>query len=345
MPDNYFNSRHGVTVIAEIGVNHNGDLDLAKEMLMAAAEAGADAIKFQTFSADRLVNPSTPKVAYQNSHTDPSESHYDMIKRLELSRDDHFRLKDACNDVSVEFLSTPYDVESAQFLIEELGVDMLKSASADLVDLELHSKFAESGVPSIVSVGMASMSEIEDVVQLYDLAGNEDIILLHCVSNYPCSYASLNLNVITTLKNTFGCPVGFSDHSVGYQASMLAVGLGSKIVEKHFTIDKTLPGPDQKASSNPVEFKELVSNIRLAQEILGSGEKSMQEEELAMARVSRKSLHYASSLEVGTLLNKEHFVLMRPGSGLLARELSSVIGRKLVRSVDQHKLVDIADFS
>ena len=345
MTDNVFHEQDDVKVIAEVGVNHNGDMVLAKEMIFSAAEAGADAVKFQTFKADNLVSKSTPKVAYQKPNSDPKETHYEMIKRLELSLDQHFLLKDACNEAGVEFLSTPYDVESVQFLVKELGVKMLKSASADLVDLDLHAKLAESQLPAIISVGMASIGEVEQTLKLYEAAGNYNIILLHCVSNYPCSKKSLNLNVIKTLRKTFDVPVGFSDHSVGYHASMLAVGLGSKIIEKHFTTDKTLSGPDQAASSDPEEFRELVKNIRLAQEMLGANKKAMQSEEVDMARVSRKSLHYSKSLDAGTVLSNDHLTLMRPGSGLMARDRMLVVRRKLRRSVEQGELVDIADIA
>ena len=240
MCPNYFNNLKKCFLIAEIGVNHNGDIELAKEMIDAARESGADAVKFQTFKAERLVSHGTPKVEYQQSTTSPDESHYNMIKSLELSEDDHFILKQYCDSRSIQFLSTPYDIVSARFLHEELNVEIFKTASADLVDHPLHEYIALSGKPSIVSVGMASMGEVEETLNIYRNAKHLDVILLHCVSNYPCTDYSLNLNVLKTLEQAFQFPIGYSDHSVGYEAAILSIGLNAKIIEKHFTLDKSL---------------------------------------------------------------------------------------------------------
>ena len=236
--------------IAEVGVNHNGDLNLAKKMILAAKKSGADAVKFQTFKAETLCLPTTPKVKYQKKNTPSTESHFEMIKSLELSRDNHMVLLDYCKKNKVHFLSTPYDVESAKFL-NEIGCDTFKTASADIVDLKMHNYLADTGKTVIISTGMANIEEIKDCVKIYKEKKNKNFILLHCVSNYPCSNNSLNMSVLPELAKEFDCLVGYSDHSVGRQAAEISVILGGVLIEKHFTIDKNLPGPDQEASTLP----------------------------------------------------------------------------------------------
>ncbi len=286
-----------VLIIAEIGVNHNGNLELAKQLILEAKNCGADAVKFQTFKAEELVSPGTPKVGYQKSTTAIEETHFEMIKRLELSNSDHHILKAFCDEMDITFLSTPYDVESARFLIEDLDVQILKTASADLVDMPLQQYIASSGKPTIVSVGMASLGEVEAITSLYRRENNENFVLLHCVSNYPCSNSSVNLAVLETLRSAFKCPVGFSDHTVGNLASACSIMLGATVVEKHFTLDRDLPGPDHKASASPKDFQILVNSIRTAEAMLGSGVKVRQTEEEEMASIARKSIHVAQPLK------------------------------------------------
>ncbi|MDB9340923.1 N-acetylneuraminate synthase family protein [Nodularia spumigena CS-589/07] len=261
---NFFCDVSRAYLIAEIGVNHNGDVDLAKQMIDAAKKAGADAVKFQTFSADSLVSLETPKVNYQKNTTSPDETHYDMIRRLELDHQAHYELFNYCTEKSIDFLSTPYDVDSAQFLLK-LGVKLFKTASADIVDLPLQRYIASTGNPTIVATGMAGLGEIEQVVDLYEEVGNPNLVLLHCVSNYPCSDQSLNLRAMNTLAQAFSLPVGFSDHSEGFLAAVIAVSMGAKVIEKHFTLDKAMSGPDHRASSTPEEFAQLVQNVRRAE--------------------------------------------------------------------------------
>lgn len=335
--------KHPIYLIAEIGVNHNGDMQLAKEMIVAAKSAGADAVKFQTFTAEALVTQGTPKVAYQQRTMPPDESHYEMIRKLELKRKSHFLLKSYCEEIGIEFLSTPYDIDSAKFLHEELDVRLFKTASADLVDLPLHQYIASTGKPSIVSVGMATLGEIEDVVTIYRKQGNENLTLLHCVSNYPCSDESLNLNVMTTLKNAFQQPVGYSDHSLGYEAAVLSVGLGATIIEKHFTLDKKLTGPDHLASSTPEEFSELKIAVRRAEKMLGSPVKSCQDEERQMALVCRKSITLGIDLRAGDIIESHHLVLRRPGTGFSARELERFIGMKVKGDLSAGHQLSLSD--
>ena len=314
-----------VLLIAEIGVNHNGDLVLAKEMIKAAKECGADAVKFQTFSAESLASADTPKVKYQESTTASSETHFQMLKKLELSRDDHYDLNEYCKDSDIKFLSTPYDIVSAEFL-NSLNIEMFKTASADVVDIPLQKFLASTGKPVIVATGMASLGEIEYVTNIFQDASNENIVLLHCVSNYPCSDSSINLKAMNTLQTAFQLPVGFSDHSDGSLAASLSVAFGAKVIEKHFTLDKSMAGPDHRASSTPEEFCELVRKVRQSEAILGSPIKSCQEEERQMASVSRKSIVLSRDCSKGTIIEADHLTLRRPGTGILSHHLSGFIG-------------------
>jgi len=313
-------------VIAEIGVNHNGSVKLAKEMIFAAKMAGANAVKFQTFTADALVSKGTPKVNYQKETSDESQSHFEMIKALELSHADHYPIIEYCRAQEIEFISTPYDVDSARFL-DSIGVKTFKTASADIVDLPLHQFLAGTGKTIIISTGMASMNEIGEALHFYRAAGNSNVILLHCVSNYPCEFASLNLKVLQLLETEFGFPVGYSDHAQGAYPAVAAVAMGAKVVEKHFTLDKNLKGPDHKASSTPEEFKELVDGIRICETSLGSQIKSVQDEEKQMRLVSRKSIFLSKEVTQGTRIKLEDLTLKRPGTGLYARFLPLFEGK------------------
>jgi len=322
---NYFSDNKKVTVIAEIGVNHNGDMGLAKEMIYAAKDAGADAVKFQTFSAESLASADTPKVKYQERTTSSSETHFQMLKKLELTRDDHYNLYEYCKNADIKFLSTPYDIDGAEFL-NSLNIEIFKTASADIVDIPLQKFLASTGKPVIVATGMASLGEIEYVTDIFQEASNENLVLLHCVSNYPCSDTSVNLKAMNTLQTAFQLPVGFSDHSEGSLAASLSVAFGAKVIEKHFTLDKLMEGPDHRASSSPKEFSDLVKNVRRAEIILGSPKKHCQDEEKQMASVSRKSIVLSKDCSMGTIIKAEHLALRRPGTGILSHNLSGFIG-------------------
>jgi len=329
-------------IIAEIGVNHNGDIALAKKMISEAKACGADAVKFQTFTAERLVTQGTPKVRYQEDTTSAEESHYDMIKKLELSKESHVILKKYCASAGIDFISTPYDVDSASFL-NEIGLAVFKTASADIVDLPLHHYLAGTGKPVIMATGMATMEEIETAIRIYNEAGNPSVALLHCVSSYPCSNESLNLRVISTLQTAFGKVIGFSDHTTGTMASVMAITLGAKIIEKHFTLDKTLPGPDHKASAEPDEFRDLVAAIRQAETALGSPVKQCQDEEKQMALVSRKSIVLRIPVRTGERITKEHLALKRPGIGLMAKEIPVIIGKAIRRDLPANHVLSWND--
>jgi N,N'-diacetyllegionaminate synthase len=315
-------------IIAEIGVNHNGDLNLAKKLVEEAKRMGADAAKFQTFTAESLVGENVPKVPYQMDTTDHGESHFDMIKKLELSRPDHKKLFDYCAKIGIDFLSTPYDVDSAKFL-SELGVVAFKTASADLIDCDLHEYLSSTGKPVYVSVGMATLDEIEKTLQIYDGKNARKLVtLLHCVSNYPCRPESLNLAVLPVLKSTFGTEIGYSDHSEGFLAACISRAFGAKVFEKHFTMDRSLPGPDHKASADLIEFSEWVSKIRQTEVMLGSPIKKIQDEEMDMRKVSRKSLTLSRTLPAGSIVEAKDLILKRPGTGVAGEFRSYFVGKR-----------------
>ena len=331
-------------IIAEIGVNHGGCVDLAFKMIDEAKKCGADAVKFQTFKASALVGKNTPKVDYQMSTTDVNESHFEMIKALEFKYEDHEPVINYCRSKKIEFISTPYDIESAAFL-DELGVKVFKTASADIVDLPLHKFLAATRKSVIISTGMATLGEIEEVLSIYEREDISKVSLLHCVANYPCSYQSLNLNVLKTLKEVFDLPVGFSDHAIGPFPAVASVALGAKIIEKHFTLDREMAGPDHKASSTPEEFSVLVEAIRIAETSLGSKVKSTQNEEIEMRKISRKSLFLTKDIGEGNIIEEGDLTLKRPGFGIYASVLPMIIGRKANKDLIKDEMLQYGDFS
>lgn len=331
-------------IVAEIGVNHGGDVGLAREMVDAAVEAGADAAKFQTFRAAALALRSTPKVGYQRRVSDADESHFDMLEKLELSPAAHGELLEHCGARGVDFLSTPYDIESVRFL-DELGVELFKTASADLVDLPLHRSIAETGKPVLIATGMASLGEVERTVELYRKAGRTigDLTLLHCVSNYPCSDESLNLRALTVLGSAFGARVGLSDHSEGAVAAVAARTLGALVFEKHFTLDKSLRGPDHCASADPSGFKEFVIGVRRVELMLGAARKERQPEEEDMAVVSRKSLTIARPVAAHDVIELDDLTSKRPGTGIPPDRADEVVGRRARRELAVDSVVEWSD--
>ena len=331
-----------IQVIAEIGVNHGGDPDSACRMVDAAKASGADAVKFQTFRAERLATQRTPKVAYQNRTTEADQSHFEMLRSLELSEEGHRAVFRHCREAGIEFISTPYDPESVEFL-ESLGVERYKVASADLVDLFLLERLARTAKPILLSVGMASMGEVETALRVLDGQRSGPVTLLHCVSNYPCADDSLNLAVIPTLRAAFGRDVGYSDHSRGPLASAMAVSLGATVIEKHFTLDKSAAGPDHAASDTPVQFAALVEQVRRAETMLGVPVKRCQSEERQMSLVSRKSLTLVRRVKSGETFSRTHFRLMRPGTRLPAAVLDQIVGRRAVADLDAGYQIDWAD--
>lgn len=301
-------------VIAEAGVNHNGDIRLALQLVDAAADAGADAVKFQTFKAMKLVTESAPKAEYQVRNTGNTESQLEMLRRLELSPEAHLEILDRCRQRGIVFLSTPFDDDSAD-LLESLNVPAFKVSSGDLTNLPLLRYLAIKRRPLIVSTGMATLGEVEEAVRTLEEA-DSSFALLQCISNYPAPPSDVNLRAMATMRTAFGVPVGYSDHTAGTCVSVAAVALGASIIEKHFTLDRTLPGPDHVASLEPDELRRMVQEIREVESALGSGRKVPAACELKTAEVARKSLVAARDIPPGTELTEDMIAIKRPGTGL-----------------------------
>lgn len=314
-------------IIAEIGVNHDGSFNKAIELIELAKNSGADAVKFQSFKAEELARKHTPKVEYQLETTGNETSHCEMLKALELTAEEELGLLKYCNQIGIDFVSTPYSISAVDSL-NKMGVERFKVASADIIDIPLLEAISKTGKPVILALGMASLGEIERALFCFRNYADTDVTLLHCVSNYPCSDSSLNLSVIKSLQNTFPHPIGFSDHSVGILAGCISVSLGATVIEKHFTSDTTLPGPDHRASSDPEEFKQLVENVRRVELQLGSPWKRPQPEEAGMASTSRKSLVYKRDISIGEIFKREDFSMMRPGCGLGWDSVEHFLGKK-----------------
>jgi N-acetylneuraminate synthase len=319
-------------VIAEAGVNHNGDPALAERLVDVAAAAGADMVKFQTFRADRIVTSEAPKAAYQRAGADDGESQRDMLRALELSEDGHRRVVARARAAGIVFLSTPFDEEAADFLAS-LGVPAFKIPSGEITNLPFLAHVARHARPIIMSTGMATLAEVEAAVRTVREAGCEDLVLLHCVSSYPAAPADANLRAMATLAAAFGVPVGYSDHTPGLEVALAARALGACVIEKHFTTSRALPGPDHAMSIEPDELAALVRGIRIVEAALGDGIKRPVPAEIAIAAVARKSLVVTRDLPAGSVLTREALGARRPGTGLAPAELSRVVGRTLRRPV------------
>lgn len=319
-------------VIAEAGVNHNGDMALAKRLINVAARAGADAVKFQTFSADRLASAEAPKAAYQKQTTSADESQHAMLKRLELGPEEHRLLIDHAHARGIMFLSSPFDEQAADFL-ETLDVPAFKIPSGEIVNLPFLRHVAAKGRPVILSTGMAEMDEVEAAVAEIAATGLRELILLHCVSDYPADPAEANLRAIDTMQRATGLPVGFSDHTKGTAVALAAVALGACVIEKHFTLDRTLPGPDHRASLEPDELAALVRDIRAVERSLGDGRKRPQPSEMGNRAVVRKSLVAARDLPAGVALEAADLAAVRPGTGLSPAVAPRLVGRRLRNAI------------
>lgn len=326
-------------IIAEAGVNHNGSPDTALQMIDAACEAGADAVKFQTFSADRLVSPSTPKAEYQKRTSGADETQYEMLRRLELSEETHYRLLERCRERGIAFISTPFDDLSADFL-DSLGVPAFKIPSGEVPNIKFLEHIARKGRPVILSTGMATLGEVETAVSAVRDAGNPPLALLHCVSNYPAAPEDVNLRAMKTLSDTFGLPVGFSDHTMGIEVALAAAALGACIIEKHFTLDKTLPGPDHPASLEPDGLAAMVRGIRTVESAMGSGTKTPAAAERESADAFRKSVAAAEAIPAGKVITEKMLSIMRPGTGLSPSQLPLVVGRTARVPIPAGELID-----
>ena len=327
-------------VIAEAGVNHNGDLARAHELIDVAADAGADSVKFQTFKADRLVTPDAPKAAYQIARTGASESQLDMLRRLELSPQDHQELLEHAARRKLVFLSTPFDEECADFL-DRLGVPAFKIPSGEVTNLPFLAHVARKGKPLIVSSGMCTLGELEQAVAAIEETGNRRFALLHCVSNYPSAPADVNLRAMRTMATAFRVPVGYSDHTLGIEVAVAAAALSAAVIEKHFTLDRELPGPDHRASLEPAELRQMMTSIRNVEAALGNGRKRPAACELNTAAVARKSLVAAVPIRAGTRLTNDSIAVRRPGTGLPPAMRSLLVGRAALRDIAAGALLNL----
>ena len=327
-----------VFIVAEAGVNHNGDPALARRLVDAAAECGADAVKFQTFRVDALLTRGAPKAGYQVETTGAGESQRDMLARLELSLEVLAELKDRAAKHGLVFFSAPFDEESADVL-EALGVALFKVPSGEITNLPLLRHVAAKARPMILSTGMSSLEEVEQAVAAIRSAGDPPLAVLHCLSAYPAPAGEVNLRAMDDLTVRCGCPVGFSDHTPGIEIAIAAVARGACIIEKHLTLDKALAGPDHRASLDPPEFADMVRAIRAVETALGDGLKRAMPSELDTRRVARKSLVAARALGAGTRLAAEDVLIKRPGIGISPADLDRALGRRLIRDVAADEVI------
>jgi len=327
-----------VFIIAEAGVNHNGDLNKAKSLIKAAQKAGADAVKFQTFTTDKLVSKNAPKTEYQKRITGTSESQYAMLKALELSYESYAILKEYSDSLGIAFLSTPYDEQSAD-LLEGIAIPAFKLSSADITNHGLLSHIASKDLPMIISTGMSTLGEVEEAVKLVENIGNSKLILLHCNFNYPARIEDVNLRAMITIKAAFQFPVGYSDHTMGIEVALAATALGASVIEKHFTLDRRLPGPDHAASLEPEELELMIRGIRKVEMALGSPRKEPKGEEMANRSISRRSVAAEVDIPAGVTITKEMLAIKRPGTGIPPKALHLVTGRKARVNIEEGEVI------
>lgn len=329
----------GVYIIAEAGVNHNGSFDLACRLVDAAKAAGADCIKFQTFRAQNLVSRNAGKADYQKATTGDG-SQADMLSKLELSYDAFSRLKQYCEEVGITFLSTPFDLESVAFL-DALGVPFWKIPSGEVTNLPYLEALAKTGRPVVMSTGMCEMDEIEAALRVLRENGTSDIRLLHCNTEYPTPFADVNLRAMETMRRAFGVEVGYSDHTRGIEVPIAAVALGATIIEKHFTLDRNMEGPDHKASLEPDELAAMVSAIRNIEQALGSGEKTASPSEQKNIAVARKSIVAKRAIKAGERLTEDNLTVKRPGSGVSPMRWRDVLGTAAIRDFEEDEMIEV----
>ncbi len=330
----------GVCIIAEAGVNHNGDINIARQMIDVAAGSGVDYIKFQTFKAEKLVVENAQQADYQKRNTGKSESQLDMLKKLELTQDDFIELKKYCGEKKVGFISTPFDLDSIDFL-ESLDMDFWKVPSGEVTNYPYLVKIAETGRPVVMSTGMCDMEEIREAVKVLGDNGCSKLTLLHCNTMYPTPFEDVNLKAMETLEKEFKMPVGYSDHTLGIEIPIAAVAFGAVVIEKHFTLDKNMPGPDHKASIDPEELKQMVSAIRNVEKALGDGEKCVTDSEKANKAVARKSIVAAVDIKAGELFTEDNLTVKRPGTGINPMIWPEVLGKKANRDFKKDDLITL----
>lgn len=329
----------GVYIIAEAGVNHNGSFELACKLVDAAKTAGADCIKFQTFKSKNLVSHNAQKADYQKNTTGEG-SQVDMLKKLELSYDEFLLLKDYCDKVGICFLSTPFDFESIHFL-DAIDMPFWKIPSGEVTNYPYLVELAKTRKPVVMSTGMCGMDEIEAAINVLRDNGTKEIKLLHCNTEYPTPYEDVNLKAMQTIKDAFGYDVGYSDHTKGIEVPVAAVARGATVIEKHFTLDRDMEGPDHKASLEPDELAAMVSSIRHIEKAIGTGEKTPSPSEKKNITVARKSIVAAKNIKLGEILTEDNITAKRPGTGISPMKWNEVIGTKAIRDFEEDELIEI----
>jgi N,N'-diacetyllegionaminate synthase len=329
-------------IIAEAGVNHNGDIGLAKQLIDAAADAGADLVKFQTFNASRQVTRVAQKANYQTQTTDGNESQHDMLQRLELTEAMHHDLIAHCTSRNIGFFSTGFDIESIDLLIS-LGQDHFKIPSGEITNLPYLRHIGQLGKNTILSAGMATLGDIEAAIDILEQAGTPrtSIIVLHCTTEYPTPMEEVNLRAMQSIQTALGVAVGYSDHTQGIEVATAAVAMGAAVIEKHFTIDRNLPGPDHQASLEPAELKAMVVAIRNIEAALGDGIKRLTQSEAKNKPVARKSLVTSKFIKAGEIFNAQNITAKRPGTGISPMRWDEVVGRKAPRDFEVDELVEL----
>lgn len=326
-------------IIAEAGVNHNGSLELAKKLVDVAKEAGADIVKFQTAKLDSLVSKYAPMAEYQKENTKTDQAQKEMLSNLLLSFEEFVKLAEYCKQTGIEFLSTPFDIESIHFLNDM--VRFWKIPSGEITNWPYLVEIAKTKKPIIMSTGMCEMWEIEEAIMLLRKNGAEDITLLHCNTQYPTPFEHVNLKVINTFADKFGMKVGYSDHTMGIEIPIAAVAMGATVIEKHFTLDRNMNGPDHKASVEPQELKYMIEAIRNVEKALGNGEKHPSESEKPNIAVARKSIVASRHIAKGELFTEDNLTAKRPGNGISPMKWNKVIGQKAARDFEEDELIEL----
>lgn len=332
-------SENNVLIIAEVGVNHNGSIEVAKKLINVAKEAGADIVKFQTAKLDSLVSKNANMAEYQKQNMQMEKPQKEMLRDLLLSFDDFVQLAGYCKEIGISFLSTPFDIESIQFL-DDLQ-DMWKIPSGEITNYPYLVKIAQTGKKIILSTGMSTIDEVDEALKVLKENGASDIVILHCTTDYPAPFDSVNLNAMLTLKERFEYPVGYSDHTRGIEVSIAAVAMGATVIEKHFTLDRNMEGPDHKASLEPDELGLLVSSIRNVEKAKGTFEKRPMEAELKNRSVARKSIVAARNIKAGEIFTNSNLTTKRPGNGISPMLWDEVIGQQAKRDFEEDDLISI----
>lgn len=330
----------GIIVIAEAGVNHNGSIELAKQMVIKAKEAGADYIKFQTFIPENLVSKYAQKAQYQKETTGAQESQLEMLEKLALSQKAFIELQEYCKDQEIGFISTPFDMDSIEFL-NTLDMDFWKLPSGEITNLPYLVRIAQTGKPIMMSTGMCELEEIREAIHWLKKSGAEEITLLHCNTQYPTPMADVNLKAMETLRKEFQIEVGYSDHTVGIEVPIAAAALGAVVIEKHFTLDKEMEGPDHRASLNPKELQDMILAIRNIEKALGSSKKTPTDSEKSNITVARKSIVAKSNIKKGDVFTEENITVKRPGTGISPMQWYEILGQTAKQSYAEDEVLDV----